>query len=238
MTRAFAINGSPRKRGNTAFVLENFLHGLKEAGASVALYNVAEIEIKPCQGDFHCWYERPGECIIKDGMRVIYPKLWESDLLILATPVYSPLSGEMQNFLNRLMPLLEPVLEFRNGRTRACLHSDVAIDKILLVATSGWWELGNFSHLIPIFENLALDASVEFPDPILRPHASLLKRDDAKAKEVIEALKAAGKELVLNGSIQKDLLDKISQPLVSEEEFRRELNEDYARIKSRREGSH
>ncbi|MEO0095812.1 MAG: hypothetical protein ABIL66_07975 [candidate division WOR-3 bacterium] len=46
----------------------------------------------------------------------------------------------MQNILNRLCPLLEPVLEFRSGRTRARLRNDVKIEKMVLIATCGWWE--------------------------------------------------------------------------------------------------
>jgi hypothetical protein len=64
----------------------------------------------------------------------------EADILVLATPVYGPLPGEMQNLLNRLVPLFDSILEMRNDHTRARLRQDVKISKIVLVSTCGWWE--------------------------------------------------------------------------------------------------
>ncbi|MEM2102882.1 MAG: flavodoxin family protein, partial [Candidatus Bathyarchaeia archaeon] len=119
MTKVVAINGSPKmEKGYTAILLGAFLDGMKETGASVELFYVTRLKIKDCLADFDCWWKRPGECIIKDDMQMLYPKLREADILVLATPVYIPLPGAMQNFLNRLCPLMEPLLEFRDGRTR------------------------------------------------------------------------------------------------------------------------
>ena len=77
-------------------------------------------------------------------------------------PVYIPLPGAMQNVINRLCPLIEPRLEFRQGRTRARFRDDVNIRKIVLVSTGGWWEKENFDTVVRIVEELAEAASVEF----------------------------------------------------------------------------
>ena len=102
MTRVLAVSGSLRKgEGATTRILAPFLEGMKDEGASVELVYVKDCKIEPCRGEFHCWYTKPGECIIKDGMQELYQKLRASDILVIATPVYIPLPGEMQNFLNR-----------------------------------------------------------------------------------------------------------------------------------------
>ena len=119
MPRVLAINGSARmEKGNTALVLAPFLDGMKQAGATVELFYARRLEVKPCTGGLYCWHESPGHCYIEDNIQELYPKLRQADILVLTTPVYLPLPGEMQNIINRLVPLIEPILEFRDGRTR------------------------------------------------------------------------------------------------------------------------
>ena len=119
------------------------------------------------------------------------------------------------------MPLINPVLSWRGGRTRARFHDNVRICKVVLVSVSGWWELGNFGVVVHIAEELAKNANVEFAAPVLRPHASYLVRDDEKSRAVLDALRKAGFELVENGAVSKGLLDVIGQPLISEERARK-----------------
>ena len=140
MNKVVAINGSPRKgKGNTAMVLNSFLEGIAENGTGIELFYASELKVKPCAcGEMQCWYASPGECCINDDMRQLYPKLKTAEILIIATPVYIPLPGDLQNIINRLCPLVEPFLEFRAGRTRARLRKDVNIKKYVLVSTGGW----------------------------------------------------------------------------------------------------
>jgi multimeric flavodoxin WrbA len=232
LIRVVAINGSPRmETGNTARILAPFLDGMKEAGASVELIYAKRLNIKPCIGDFQCWFKKVGECIHKDDMQMIYAKLREADILVLATPIYIPLPGEMQNFINRLCPIMEPMLEFRNGRTRARFYSDMKLSKIVLVSSGGWWEKDNFDVVVHIAKELAENGSLEFAGSILRPHSSLLKEDNEKTRAIIKAAKTAGNQLIKTGKISTELFDTISQPLISEEEYRQRLNQYYLNAK-------
>lgn len=165
-------------------------------------------------------------------MQNLYPKLRQADILVLATPVYLPLPGEMQNILNRLVPLIEPILRFKDNRTRAKFHKEVNISKIVLVSVCGWWELGNFETLLRIVEEVAKDVNCEFTGAILRPHAYLMKRNSDKTKEVNDALEQCGFELVKNGIIKDNLLKLISQPLISEKEYTTALTKEYLEIKT------
>jgi multimeric flavodoxin WrbA len=227
--KVIAINGSPRmENGYTALMLTSFIHGMMDAGSEVKLFYVRRLKVNPCTcGEMYCWYKKAGECCIKDDMQVLYPQLTEADILILATPVYIPLPGEMQNFINRLCPLINPILENREGRTRARFRKQVKIRKIVLVSTGGWWEKANFETVVRITEELAKGASVEFAGAVLRPHASLMKEKGELTKDgevVLNAVKRAGYELVKEGGINKETLEMISRPLVSEEELRRRYN--------------
>ena len=234
MVKLVAINGSARmEKGNTARVLEHFLDGVRDAGALVELFYAKRLNVGPCTAEFYCWNEKPGQCYQEDDMQLLYPKLREADILVLATPVYIPLPGEMQNLINRLCPLINPVLSWRGGRTRALFHGDVKIRKIVLLSVCGWWEIGNFGTVVRIAEELAKDVDVDFVGPILRPHAYLMAQNSKKATEVVKALREAGYELVTKGVVSRSVLDMISQPLISEEEYRKDLNDDYDRVKNK-----
>ncbi|MBA7547370.1 hypothetical protein ES705_39787 [subsurface metagenome] len=228
--KVIAINGSPRmEKGYTALILNSFNHGMMDAGSEVELFYTSRLKVKPCTcGRMYCWYKKPGECCIKDDMQLLYPQLKEADILILATPVYIPLPGEMQNFINRLCPLINPILENREGRTRARFHKQVKIRKIVLVSTGGWWEKANFETVVRITEELAKGASVEFAGAVLRPHAFLMKKKGKLTKDgeaVLNMVKRAGNELIKKGRMNKETLEAISRPLISEEELRRRYND-------------
>ncbi len=224
MTQTFAINGSPRaERGNTAMLLAPFLQGMQEAGSGIALVYASHLHIRPCAcGELYCWNKVPGECCFKDDMQRLYPQLRAADILVLATPVYIPLPGDMQNFLNRLVALLDPVVEFRGERTRARFRPDVRIRKVVLVATSGWWEKANFGTVTRIVEELAADAGVEFAGAVLRPHVWLMQAQGELTPDgqaVLDATRQAGFELVSAGAISPATLETISHPLISQEEL-------------------
>ena len=228
--KVIAINGSPRmEKGYTALILNSFNHGMMDAGSEVELFYARRLKVKPCTcGEMYCWYKKPGECCIKDDMQLLYPQLREAGILILATPVYIPLPGEMQNFINRLCPLINPILENREGRTRARFHKQVKIRKIALVSTGGWWEKANFETVVRIAEELAKGAGVEFAGAVLRPHAFLMKKKGKLTKDgeaVLNMVKRAGNELIKKGRMNKETLEAISRPLISEEELRRRYND-------------
>ncbi len=229
MTKAVAINGSPQmQRGDTAMLLTPLTQGMQDAGCSVELFYAADMKVRSCNcANMYCWYKKPGECCLKDDMEMLYPRLREADILILATPVYVPLPGEMQNVINRLCPLMEPLLEFRDGRTRARFRKDVKTQKILLVSTGGWWEKGNFDTVARIVRELAENASMEFAGAVIRPHVAMMKRDGkltSDGETVLAAARKAGRELVADGRISQETLDTVSRPLIPEAYYRAVLN--------------
>jgi multimeric flavodoxin WrbA len=230
MKRAVAINGSPSKaRGSTAMLLAPLLQGMEASGYEVDLFYAKDLNVRSCSCDsMYCWYKEPGKCCITDAMDSLYPRLWEAETWILATPVYVPLPGEMQSLINRLCPLMEPLLEFRDGRTRARARKDVKLRKILLVATGAWYETGNFDTVVRIASELAADASVEFAGAVIRPHAGLMQGQGGlteAGKAVLQASRKAGEELAQLGAIRPETLAAISQPLISEEQLRSIYNQ-------------
>jgi multimeric flavodoxin WrbA len=96
--------GSPRK-GNTEWMLSTLLDKAHLYGAETELVLLRKTDIKMCRGCLSCeksGKERKGDCVIKDDMIALYPKLLAADAIVLATPVYMEmLSGLLKNFLDR-----------------------------------------------------------------------------------------------------------------------------------------
>ncbi len=226
--KVFAVNGSPRmEKGYTDRVLAPFIQGMTDAGAEVEMVYARRLAIKPCIGDFSCWYGNPGVCCLRDDMDGLYPKLSRVQVLLLATPVYVPLPGEMQNLLNRLVPLIEPRLETHDGRTRAGFRESVQIEKIVLVSAGGWWEKENMETVVRIAAELAQTAGVQFAGALLRPHAFLLEAEGELTTDGVAALQAArtaGIELITEGAMKPATLDAVSRPLTSQEDLRLRYN--------------
>ena len=227
--RVLAVNGSPRMgRGLTELVLDAFLSGMKDAGADAERIYAHRIDLKPCAcGEMHCWYTTPGECCIHDGMDEVVPKLKVVDTLVLATPVYIPLPERMQTFINRLCPLVEPRLVFRDGRTRGRLRDGYALRRFVAVATGGWWEPEHCDTVVRIVEELAADAGVAFAGALVRPHAFLMRNETgptAGGQAVLAAARRAGSELAHTGRMEPATLAEVSRPLIAEEELRRVYN--------------
>lgn len=238
--QVFIANGSPdRRKGNTAMVLAPFLEGMEEYGAQTYLVYTSELKITPCTGEMHCWYKHPGECIHQDVMQELYLKIRQAEVLVLATPVYIPIPGRMQNFINRLCPLILPQLVKQGERTRARFHADVQIRKVLLVSTGGWWETGNFETVTMIAKELAANAGVEFAGALIRPHAFLMKEGGAlteKGQEIIGLLREAGRTFAREGVITPGMFEAISAPLMAHEAMIAMYNAWIARAMQERSG--
>jgi len=63
---------------------------VKDAGLMLSFSMPSVLNVAPCTGALYCWHKKLGECYQKDDMQMLYPKLRESDILVLAdSGVYS-----------------------------------------------------------------------------------------------------------------------------------------------------
>lgn len=85
---ALGLLGSPRKKGNTAFLLSSFMEKLESKGAKTQTIYVPGKNIVPCKGCGFC--EKHGYCVTKDDDMAgeLYSLLVEADIIVAATPIY------------------------------------------------------------------------------------------------------------------------------------------------------
>ena len=86
MPNILAIYGSPRRKGNTARLLDQAVTGAENAGASVETIVLRDLKMSPCLEIYGC--KKDGRCIIKDDFQAIYDKLLDCDGIMLASPIF------------------------------------------------------------------------------------------------------------------------------------------------------
>ncbi|MBN2025793.1 MAG: flavodoxin family protein [Actinobacteria bacterium] len=82
-----ALYTSPRRKGNTALLLDALASGAGEASYRVESFHTASMDIRPCRACNRCFKE--GECIQKDDMQIIYPHLFTAGAVAMAAPIFS-----------------------------------------------------------------------------------------------------------------------------------------------------
>lgn len=99
------LMGSPRKSGNTAALLEPFTKELEGSGISYDYIWLYDKDIKPCIACRACQNDHTAfGCVIKDDAEEIFERVYASDLIVLATPIYSwYCTAPMKALLDRLV---------------------------------------------------------------------------------------------------------------------------------------
>lgn len=104
------INGSPRKNGATAKILQGLQERLEQKeNVTVSFYHLAEHSFLECSGCLSCYVK--GVCHLKDGLEEINKDVSESDALIIGTPVYvSNVPSVLKKYIDRGHFVLEQSL--------------------------------------------------------------------------------------------------------------------------------
>ena len=84
--KVLGIMGSPRLKGNTDLLLEEALKGAQSRQAEVEKLIVDKMKITPCKEYYACL--KDGNCVMRDDMDTIIPKLIEVDGIIVASPMF------------------------------------------------------------------------------------------------------------------------------------------------------
>lgn len=120
MKKIVILNGSPRRNGNTSALVKAFTQGAESAGNTVTEFFLDSMEIHGCRGCFGGHSSQECPCVQKDDMSQIYPAVKESDVVVLATPLYYwNMSGQIRTAIDRLFALEEGDGNLLRGHERA-----------------------------------------------------------------------------------------------------------------------
>ena len=123
------LNGSPRRKGNTAALAAAFTQGAEHAGHTVTEFFLDGMNIRGCKGCFGGHSSQTCPCVQRDDMDNIYPAVKACDVLVLASPLYYwNMSGQLRTAIDRLFALEEGEGNLLGGNGRS---------SVLLMAAEG-----------------------------------------------------------------------------------------------------
>ena len=228
--KILVINGAPRENGYTKDLLELFNSGAVAAGGLVEQIDLRNYDVRPCTGCFHCWDpSRAGKCSQSDDMAMLTEKFLDSDVLVLATPVYYySFSALIKAFLERLLPTSLPIitqggeigLERNTER-----YPDRGPDRAALIAVGAHRNPKIMDGLVKTFELICDGIYAKPVGKLLRTESFFLDFDAGKpitGRKVRMAFERAGAELVREGWIEAQTESDASLPFTRDlETFRR-----------------
>lgn len=107
--KILVLNGSPRPNGNTAGMVNIFQRAAEEHGHQVKVFSVCKMNINGCLACEYCHGEGHGQCVQKDDMQEIYAELSDTEMLVLAAPIYyHGISGQLKCVIDRFYSALYP----------------------------------------------------------------------------------------------------------------------------------
>ncbi len=87
--KVIAFNGSPRREGNTAFMIDIALNELKAQGIRTEFYQLGGKTIHGCTACMRCMKNQDGTCAIKNDVgNECIAKIKEADGIIIGSPTY------------------------------------------------------------------------------------------------------------------------------------------------------
>jgi multimeric flavodoxin WrbA len=104
MVKIIGIVGSPRKKGNTAFLVEKALESAESIGVETDIIYLGRSDIRPCKACNVC--KETGKCSIKDDMNSLLEKVVSAHGIIVGSPVYfGNVTAQTKIFMDRSRPL-------------------------------------------------------------------------------------------------------------------------------------
>jgi multimeric flavodoxin WrbA len=98
-----AINGSPRKGGNTEIMLKKVLEPLEAAGWDTEFYQLGGKKIRGCMACMKCWENKDNKCAVdNDKFNEVYEKMVAADAIVIGSPTYfADVSAEIKALIDR-----------------------------------------------------------------------------------------------------------------------------------------
>ena len=114
------IVGSPRKDGNTAYLLERTRSLLPDSFHTATVF-LKDYRRGPCEGGHRC--EQDGQCVLDDDMQALYPKLQAADAMILTSPAY------MGGVTSRMRAFMERTWHLRKGQLAGKIGTYIVVGR-------------------------------------------------------------------------------------------------------------
>ncbi len=174
------ILGSPRTNGNSAAIAEKFCETAEKKGAEITRFSLNKMNYRGCQGCMACKLKYD-KCILKDDLDDVLESVRNSDITVLATPVYfGDVTSQMKGFIDRTYSFLKPT--FYTEPTNA---SRLGKGKKLIFVMAQGAPKENFGDIFPRYE---VFFKWQFDEVKLLRGCDLVEKNSAKnSKKIMQS---------------------------------------------------
>jgi multimeric flavodoxin WrbA len=188
--KIIGFSASPRKEGNTAWIINQILEGAKAQGAETQSWHFSDLDIKPCRGCL-CCHKGDGDRggIIDDDMQKLYAAIEPADAIVLGSPMYmGQMSAQAKIFTDRLFAQISPRFSphYKERGTKK---------KLILVFSQGNPDANMFRVYIDYTKHVFQLLEFDVEDVVVV--AGTRNEPAHERKELYAAMKGIGSSLVL-----------------------------------------
>lgn len=101
--KVVAFNGSPRKNGNTAYMLNRLLVAAEKEGLETELVHIGGQKLQGCIACSQCFKNKDQKCVIQgDLMNEYIEKMIQADAIVIGSPTYfADMTAETKALIDR-----------------------------------------------------------------------------------------------------------------------------------------
>ena len=142
------ITGSPRKNGNSNFLVDNFIKGATEKGHKIFRFDSAFKKVHPCIACNKCGMN--GDCVFNDDFNYVKENLVDSDMVVFATPMYYfGISAQLKAVIDRFYAI-NGKIHIPKKTALIVTYADTALKEVepiksyyeILINYLGWRSVG------------------------------------------------------------------------------------------------
>jgi len=177
--KVIAINGSPRKEGNTFHAFNMVGKELKAAGIEFEILHIGNKTIHGCMACNSCAINKDEQCSIKnDEVNECVQKMKEADGILIGSPVYySGIAGTMKCFLDRAF--------YVAGVNGNLFRHKVGAALVAVRRSGGSATLDSLNHYLTYSEMMVATSSYW---NIIHGRTAGEAEDDAEGKQIMQTL--------------------------------------------------
>jgi multimeric flavodoxin WrbA len=188
------ISGSPHRHGNTETLLDAFLEGAENAGASVEKVVLKELDYAPCRGCNAC--HKTGVCIVNDDAPPLFDRIFSVDCIAVASPIYSMgITAELKGLIDRAQYIWARKFVLKNLYFP---NEHIQRHKGIFISTAGLSWDNVFDAAFPAITAFFNTLGFEYYDNIIannmdlyngiRGHPTALKEAREKGQQVVRVI--------------------------------------------------
>lgn len=225
-----AFQGSPKKKSDTAHLLDAFLNGMETyEPQDVEVIHLIEKDVHPCKGCLFCWRSTELRCIQKDDALDIIGKILDADVVIWSFPLYFfGMPSHVKALLDRTICMEKlDMHQDDTGRVHHGSKADLSAKQVMLVGSG--FPTSDSNIFEPLEQQLryGLDSELTFigiqETPLFNPmtHKGGFA---AYTEPMVKKLTAAGLEFARSGALSDDTLADLKVPMMPLDEYLGNVN--------------